>query len=996
MRRAGTIEPRTGLISAVPTGVDAPTLPADYSVYAIVPFDGVLWVWSANSGGTWRIDRWDTAYDVTNIPVTSGAENEGEPVDDATMRPRAYVARGNLYATSSVGTRRIESASSTATQEAGARPPLTVTAFAIDGGRAIDQDSYVQYAAVIRSKANEIVVRSAPSTPYTLKQTAYTLADMGVTVTLDTARTGTSAGDVLEVYRSRQSTTAPPDAELYLVAEHTITISEISAAEVTVIDSVVDVDLGAALYTNPSQEGALRANGIPPRCADIAEYAGSVFFGDARAPHRLLARLVEIAGYETAMTCVADITSGSNTVTNFSTGGIAAEVGQYIWGQSTRYFPAGTKITSVSGSTITVSNNAVADGLNADLYRSRRDGIGYWRRTATITDSSNQITVHTSTMITVGMVISDAVDPSNPTWSGSNHFPQGTTVTAITGSGPYTITLSNAATGSGSKLVGFHDTVTITTDADTVTLYAMDDSSPDNTFQVFVSADAEYERDRTTQSLVQTLYETEATDIDFPRLIYVQQYHGTTRVGEDWPTGQLVLEERRSAGRSFTLDCTQEDAWFPAADGLASESETYSLMWSKTDEPEHVPAQNYINIGDQNKRTLRVVPTRDALYVFKADGIWRLSGYNENWRIDPIDPDHDGGAAILLHPEAVTQLDGHIYAWTTAGVVRVSDEGIVPVSDPLIGNLLGEVEGRLQRYPASFGAWMVADQPNNEILLGVPATNGENAAEYVYVFSTKTQAWTRWATGSIQCATYDRSRSRFYFGTTGTGHLDFANTETWNIARLKDSEDAYTYYDGPVDIYSSITGLGEAGGVSVLTYTVLTSQATAGSVYVPQVGDIWVVDNAPDVETTVASISSSPSGGSTIYTVTLDRLIDEGLSAPGDVDGVLAYNRIRADVKWTTRFAGDPLGMAFWREGSLRWETAPSVSFSAVWSSDQVSTEEAVSLTANTQKVQRIWVPQEYACASAINLEMRMLGAWRMQGLSLVFDGYEEPELVPL
>ena len=50
------------------------------------------------------------------------------------------------------------------------------------------------------------------------------------------------------------------------------------------------------------------------------------------------------------------------------------------------------------------------------------------------------------------------------------------------------------------------------------------------------------------------------------------------------------------------------------------------LAWSKIDEPESAPLPYYADIGDPNLPIYRIMAVQDALYVFKADGIWRVFG----------------------------------------------------------------------------------------------------------------------------------------------------------------------------------------------------------------------------------------------------------------------------------------------------------------------------------------------------------------------------------
>lgn len=172
------------------------------------------------------------------------------------------------------------------------------------------------------------------------------------------------------------------------------------------------------------------------------------------------------------------------------------------------------------------------------------------------------------------------------------------------------------------------------------------------------------------------------------------------------------------------------------------------LMWSKSLQPESVPAVNYIDIGKQWEPILGLGVTRDALFVLKADGVWRVSGDTpETLRVDEYDR-----SIQAIHPLAITTLDDQVWAWTTSGVVALSDGGTQRVSDPSIANLLEAAQsyvltqGRAGTYVS--GVFMGAAQQESVLMLGVPDPDDEEetpAAQYVYVLEAKTGAWVRWS-----------------------------------------------------------------------------------------------------------------------------------------------------------------------------------------------------------------------------------------------------------
>lgn len=90
-----------------------------------------------------------------------------------------------------------------------------------------------------------------------------------------------------QIYRTPQTTfsatpslNVPPGAEPQLAAQANLTSGQLSAFQVTVTDVTTDALLGAALYTNPSQEGALQTNDQPPFAADACLFSQMMFYAN--------------------------------------------------------------------------------------------------------------------------------------------------------------------------------------------------------------------------------------------------------------------------------------------------------------------------------------------------------------------------------------------------------------------------------------------------------------------------------------------------------------------------------------------------------------------------------------------------------------------------------------------------------------------------------------------------------------------------------------------
>lgn len=109
-----------------------------------------------------------------------------------------------------------------------------------------------------------------------------------VTLTF-TVPQGLSTDYFYQIYRTPQTTFSttpslniPPGAEPQLATQQQLTSGQISALIVTYTDITPDALLGAALYTNPSQQGALQTNDQPPLCADFCTFSQMTFYANCQ------------------------------------------------------------------------------------------------------------------------------------------------------------------------------------------------------------------------------------------------------------------------------------------------------------------------------------------------------------------------------------------------------------------------------------------------------------------------------------------------------------------------------------------------------------------------------------------------------------------------------------------------------------------------------------------------------------------------------------------
>lgn len=269
------------------------------------------------------------------------------------------------------------------------------------------------------------------------------------------------------------------------------------------------------------------------------------------------------------------------------------------------------------------------------------------------------------------------------------------------------------------------------------------------------------------------------------------------------------------------------------------------LFWSKPDEPEHVAPINYAFVGEQKKSILGMVPTRDALFILKEDGIWRLTGQAGTWRIDPFDP-----TTICILPNSVRKLHGRAIFLSRKGVVCVGDAGVEIVSAPINDLLRVISDGILTRFLTS-GLYELLN------IIGSVSAVFERENEYTMlldqqqpalVFNQNTGAWTQWASAWSQVGTpllslfnFERSDKVVYRISSSAG----LTTALANFTAPAASVDPRYRADRqlPVTISGFVADPASGTGLASGTVTLSASPGAtyAGDILIDAIKQVWVV-----------------------------------------------------------------------------------------------------------------------------------------------------------
>jgi hypothetical protein len=799
IRRPGLLEPRPGLASQSITSL---SVPSGYSIYKLFPFESDLVAVATDGSGNWRV------YSVTAATTHTRFAASATAWTGTVGCVHAVQMAGNLYITTDNGVMRITAPGTAATYRAGLeRPsqiaPTTSTDSTTYPNRPLAADSAIAYRFVQARKVGDRWIRSAPSgrmlaRSYTGSSAKAVVLNAGNTLSGSDAIGDSITGDHLEVYRSvafaSDDLDTPTDEMAYLASV------KFNSGWESVFDDTTSAGLvGAALYTNDTQQKANQENGRPPICRDLAEYNGMAFYGAAVWPATLTFDVLSMGpAWRDASASTVDrfttftitgTTSSNTTVSGVSAADIAKlSVGQRVFldggapNVADVRFSDGTLITAIGASSFTISAAALSSTVGFTIR------VCDWIELAinTGTTYTQRLYCHTS----------------NGSASSDDYFDC------------REFRASTSADVCGAQAFAEH-----------ASRYFANNAA-ENVMIVSALGDGAYS----------------------PWSILCEQIGVVSRTS----AATITAKSSKPLATSPRIDTT----------GITNTQRggINVLAWSKINEPEAVPPfENQVEIGSREHAIQRVLAARDALYVFKTDGIWRVSGYSpETLTVDEYDR-----TLTLVHPDAACLYDGKIAAWTNKGVVLIGGGATQVISGAIDTSL-----ALYQNPSATERGTFVAAWPAEDMIL-VAANVG---AEF-FAYNVRTQTWSEWthATTTLHSA-------------SGAGQYLYVGGVASSTATLLKSNSTTK------DLEYSIT----VSNVSGTTITI-----SAGSGWTPAVNDLVIQSSVAYAVTAITS--------ATVFTVQIAGLT--AAAATAEVGPT-------STVMLSSEDAGNPLAQKMWREVS--------------------------------------------------------------------------------
>lgn len=476
-------------------------------------------------------------------------------------------------------------------------------------------------------------------------------------------------------------------------------------------------------------------------------------------------------------------------------------------------------------------------------------------------------------------------------------------------------------------------------------------------FKVFTAGSAAQNIADTAQSLVKVInqYTTNTT-------VYAYYVSGF----QDLP-GQILLMVRTLGGSTFAVSVSRSGAWDIGTGTSSNDTYPHGLMYSKNQQPEHVPTAHIEFVGSKNYPIRRILALRDSLFILKTDGVFRLTGSGGSWSIDPLDT-----STRIIAPDSAVVVNNQIFCLCDQGIVAISDVGVQVMSRPIedqINFLISEDYTSLKNL--SFG---VSYETDRKYILFTIGSDADNYPTQAFVYNTFTQAWTTWEKDA-QHAVVSPSDDRIFL----------CNPSDKHVLRERKALNFADFIDEEIDGFSVVS----SSGLSVVLNTVVGLS----------VGDLLYESSS--VYSVITAISASTN------TVTVND------SKTWTVAAVTVYKAIECVLEYTAQPFKNPGVMKHFQETAFLFRKNNFITGTASFYTDLSGGYSNTTIYGTfgggswglfswggtpwggiiRPKPVRVFVPREKSRGSLLSVKMTIKNAyseWSLNGVSMQFEYVSE------
>lgn len=676
-------------------------------------------------------------------------------------RIKSVESKGNFYFTSTAGVKKISAKvvgdiTASSITNSGTVAALGGTALCkLPAIGFLDADSQCIYKITWANiDNNKLLVEGAPSDDiYAVNDSiivnVFTELNIIIPVQID---------NVNYIYRIYRSNSVPnnqtPEREFNLIFEGNPTSVELTAKEIIYVDKLAN-DFragGLPLYTNAvSGGGSLSANEIPPYSVDMALYNNHLFYANTKLAHfkEYSINSIDNLSLETLTTEDTFVANSYIFDGDFEVNTVKAEAKSFIVDHS--YF-------------LLTSANRERE------YYVLLDKTAGGPLPATNLENDGRIPLHVdisggSTAANIATLIAAEVNTVNDFLA-----------TAVDSLGVVNPTASlNTYVKIENMDNGFCNTVDDI--GNIISPYGLCDSTLLPTNLIFTNNFEGIGEDASTFTALLSskdgLLGVEESAKSLVNLINRNEFETVTAYyisGVNETPGKIILKRKDYLNRPFYITSSNATAALDIYPNLPLDTDPVNLKKygsedaaavnglyiSKSDQPESVPLSNVVFVGSSDFPIIRIAALRESLFIFKADGIFRLNGSDTtNFSVNLFD-----GTSLLKVPDSIAVLTNEIYYFGNQGIAKLSEVGNTVISTPIQDKFLPLISTAPNLATASFG---LAYETDRSYLIWTLLKKTDTIAQVAYRFNVETNTWTEWRIAKT-CAVLNHTEDKLYFG----------------------------------------------------------------------------------------------------------------------------------------------------------------------------------------------------------------------------------------
>jgi len=304
-----------------------------------------------------------------------------------------------------------------------------------------------------------------------------------------------------------------------------------------------------------------------------------------------------------------------------------------------------------------------------------------------------------------------------------------------------------------------------------------------------------------------------------------------------------------------------------------NEEKPNRIYYSKTNQPDAVPILNYLNVGSEDKEILRIFPLRDSLFVFKEDGLYRISGEEAPFVVGLFD-----SSCVLAAPDSVDVSNNIIYAWTTKGISNISESGVTEISRPIDTEILKLASAQFPNFKTI--TWGTGYDSDNSYIVYTNSDPSDEIATVAFRYSDLTNSWTNFIR-TDNCGLVAGFDDRLYLG-SGEDNVIHQERKSFNRFDYADADfflniEANSIQNNGGRIYFPTIENVEEG--DVITQTQILTNSAFNSLLAKL-----------DIDLGVGNATISSTSGATT-TLTVNTAISHGMSN-GDYINITGSNSV--------------------------------------------------------------------------------------------------------